>query len=206
MIRITILLLVILTVPALADQTAPTPTAGSKISQYATFCEGQYALCIKAPCEPVVTSNGDGTFSISEANCRCDVISGWSMGPATCAERAPVQQDGRTYLMSTYSNFFNKTNLTLTCASEQTLWAWCYGAPCSIDPKDPTKAICTCPTAKSAARTLGGSCQQDACKSIWSAASFAEDWFANEYFAFYMKKNNPQVPSNPPALACPSPN
>lgn len=105
--------------------------------------------------------------------------------------------------MSTYSNFFNKTSLTLTCPSQETVWAWCYGAPCSIDPKDPSKAICTCPVQTGPAKTLGGACRGDACTSIWSAASFAEDWFANNYFAYYMKKNDLQPPANPPAQDCP---
>ena len=49
-----------------------------------TFCKGQYALCIKAACRPIVTRNSDGTFAVQEANCLCDVENGWSMGPGSC--------------------------------------------------------------------------------------------------------------------------
>ena len=95
-------------------------------------------------------------------------------------------------------------NKTLTCSSTETLWAWCYGAPCVVDPKDPTKANCNCPVKQSAASTLGGDCHQVACGELWSAATPQADAGANAIFAAYMKKNNPTVPSLPPAEACPA--
>ncbi len=169
----------------------------------ATFCPGKYALCIKAPCSPIVTKKGNGTFTISEADCTCDVLTGWSMGPGACDSRAPVTANGRTYLISTYSNFFNKTNLTLSCP-DTTMWAWCYGSPCVVDEKDPSKAICTCPVKISQAMTLGGECRAEACKSIWSAASPIEDRFANQHFYNYMTNHKLQPPPEPPAKGCPT--
>lgn len=48
----------------------------------AVFCEGRYALCIKAPCTPIVTRDkSTGEYSVTEANCQCDMEIGWSMGP-----------------------------------------------------------------------------------------------------------------------------
>jgi hypothetical protein len=169
-----------------------------------TFCDGTYALCIKAPCAPIVSRSG-GSSTIDSALCSCEVVKGWSMGPASCAARVPVQQGGYTFLMSTYSNLFNATNRTLTCSSAETLWAWCYGSPCVVDSKDPNKASCTCPVKQSAASTLGGDCKQNSCNNIWSAATPQADAGANTIFAAYMKKNNPTVPSLPPAEACPVP-
>jgi hypothetical protein len=58
---------------------------------------------------------------------------------------------------------------------------------------------------QSAASTLGGDCQQSSCGNIWSAATPQADAGANAIFAAYMKKNNPTVPSLPPAEACPVP-
>ncbi len=189
-------------VPLLAVAADP-PAMPAEISA-ATFCQGQYALCIKAACSPIVSRNSDGTYSITEANCTCDVLTGWSMGPGTCDTRTPVTTNGRTYLVSTYSNFFNKTNLTLSCPSD-TMWAWCYGSPCVVDEKDPTKAVCTCPVQVSKAMTLGGGCRQDACNSIWSAANPVADAFANNHFYKYMTDNKLQPPPNPPAKDCPPP-
>lgn len=184
-----------LVLPALAQDS---PDMGP-----AVFCQQKYALCIKAPCTPIVTRNSDGTYSISQANCLCDVLDGWSMGPKDCASRAPQTIDGRTYMISTYSNFFNKTNLTLSCSSDDTVWAWCYGSPCVVDEKNPNKALCTCPTKVSAAMTLGGGCRQGACNQIWSAATPANSAFANNHFYEYMTENKLTPPPNPPAKDCP---
>ena len=172
-----------------------------KLKSAATFCNETYALCIKAPCTPIASPGSD---EIDSALCTCDVVEGWSMGPASCSARKPVQQGRYRFLMSTYSNLYNATNKTLSCASAKTEWAWCYGAPCVVDPSDPKKASCTCPVKQSAANTLGGDCHQLACAGLWSAATPTADAGANAIFAAYMKKKNPTVPSLPPAEACPA--
>jgi len=176
------------------SSTAPPPRVGP-----AVFCEGQYALCIKAACSPIVTRNSDGTYSITQANCLCDVLDGWSMGPGTCRSRKPETVSGRTYLISTYSNYFNTKNANLTC--DNTTWAWCYGSPCVIDEKDPSKATCTCPVQTSKAILLGN-CKTSMCNGIWSAATVAENKFANEHFYQYGTDHNFQPPPNPPAPKC----
>ena len=168
-----------------------------------TFCKEKYALCIKAPCKPIVTRKADGTYEITEANCLCVVETGWSMGPGTCESRKPVHQDGHTYLVSTYSNLFNSTNKALTCSNDETVWAICYGKPCVVDDKDPDTATCTCPVKTSAMKTLGGECRQSACKTIWSAATYEAFKFANDEFYKYMKEHH--LPTNPPAKDCPAP-
>jgi hypothetical protein len=73
------------------------------LKRTAQFCDGTYALCIKVPCTPIA-SRGKGGTSIDSALCSCDVVKGWSMGPASCAARAPAQDGSYTTLMSTYSN------------------------------------------------------------------------------------------------------
>jgi hypothetical protein len=183
-------------------QTQPAPP--STENPAAIFCQQTYALCIKAPCSPIASRKPDGTFSIEQANCICDVLPGWSMGPGPCDKRAPVTVSGHTYLMSTYSNFYNKTNLTLSCPSSDQVWALCFGAPCVVDEKDPSKSVCTCPIKIGPAMTLGGNCRQEACKSIWSAATPQADNFANNNFYNYMTANNLQPPPNPPAKDCPA--
>lgn len=188
-------LILLLTALAATAQTAP-----PVIQENATFCDGQYALCIKASCEPIISRDKDtNEFTVTGANCVCDVVDGWSMGPDPCSEREPVQSSGKTYLISTYSNLYNKTNSTLTCATAS-LWAWCYGAPCVVDEKNPTKAVCTCPVMNTPYKTLGGGCRQANCSGLWSAASYAEDWFANNYFAKVMTED--KLPHNPPAGDC----
>jgi len=180
-----------------------TPLFAQDPQRQAVFCKEKYALCIKAPCLPIVTRGQDGKYTVSQANCTCAVESGWSMGPGSCDDRKPVTRDGRTYLVSTYSNLFNTTNKTLTCDKPDTPWAVCYGAPCTIDPKDPNKAVCTCPLSTGKMKTLGGDCRKTACTSLWSAATFAEYDFSNKHFYEYMKEHKLLPPPNPPATECP---
>lgn len=198
-----IVVLFVATMAFAADPQAQ-PSAPSSENPAAIFCQQTYALCIKAPCSPIVSRKDDGTFSIEQANCTCDVLPGWSMGPGPCDKRAPVTVSGRTYLMSTYSNFYNKTNLTLSCPSSDQVWALCYGAPCVVDEKDPSKSVCTCPIKIGPSMTLGGNCRQEACKSIWSAATPQADAFANNNFYNYMTNNHLTPPPNPPAKDCPA--
>ena len=200
--------------PMLAQaQTPPALPAGGKvvdkiaeqIQNQAVFCEGTYALCIKAPCVPIVTLDRIGNYSVDHAACSCEVEKGWSMGPGQCADRGPVRQGKRTFMISTYSNRFNlegKTPFnTLSCTDTSTVWAWCYGAPCVVDERDPTKATCNCPLETSAMQTLGGECTTDNCKYIYSAATPNGDDVANEKFAAYMRQIG--QPHLPPAKMCP---
>jgi hypothetical protein len=198
--------------PALADGAAGQAgeAAGAAaevrgIEEQAMFCDGTYALCIKAPCSPVPTLERLGNYAVDHALCSCNVVRGWSMGPGACEDRRPVTEGGRTYLISTYSNLYNDQEKTLACDASDTLWAWCYGAPCVVDQKDPSKAVCTCPVETGPSRTLGGGCRQGACEGIWSAATPAGDAFANNHYYDWMQKNHPDAGANPPAPPCTQP-
>ena len=107
-------------------------------------------------------------------------------------------------MISTYSNMFNAMHgtlqNTLRCTAKDTLWAWCYGAPCVVDPNHPDKATCNCPVETGAMQTLGGDCQQANCGKVYSAATIAGDAFANKHFADYMKAH--KYPFVPPAQLC----
>lgn len=60
-----------------------------EIQQNATFCEGTYALCIKAPYVAIPTLDRLGHYVTDHAACSCEVVQGWSMG------RAPASTAGR---------------------------------------------------------------------------------------------------------------
>ncbi len=172
---------------AFAAPPATPPTFGG----HAVFCDSQYALCIKAYCPtPHGMPAAGGTI-----DCVCDIANGWSMGPDTCDDR-------KTNLVSTYSNLFNPGHKTVACTNASTLWAWCYGSPCKPDPKNPQKAICTCPVVQSEAVILvpENECKTAACNKVWSAATSSESKFANDYF-FKVGKEKGYKP-NPPALSC----
>ena len=193
---------ILLAALALAVLAVPAPALAQTPAN--VFCQGTYALCIKAPCDLIPAPPiGDGKeIIVNSAMCRCDVVDGWSMGPAPCDARTERTVHGRTYLMSTYSNLYNKEDKTLFCESQDQVWAWCYGAPCLIDENTPKKATCNCPIKVGPAMTLGGDCQKERCKFTWSAATPAQDTIANKNFYEYMTTHHPDWPANPPAAAC----
>lgn len=186
--------------PALA-QAAPPPDGSylAKGKTPAVFCQGKYALCIKAKCLTIPT--GQAAFW---GACSCDVVDGISMGPASCEARKPYVKDGVTVLMSTYSNDYNTKHKTMTCDNDETKWAWCYGAPCAVNPDNPSEAICNCPLRRSTMSTLGGECGKagGGCDGLWSAARPRADKAANVYFYEYVSKHYPGYPVNKPAEYC----
>ncbi len=164
----------------------------------ALFCEGTYALCIKAPCVPVTNAKG----TVTSVVCSCTVEEGWSMGPATCADRRVLKHGSTSHMMSTYSNYYNTEEQTLTCNTTNQQWANCYGAPCTSNNGEPNRAHCTCPVWTGEMKTLGGKCDKGNCNAMWSAATPAQNTFANNYFFEYMSKNHPKYPAKPPAKVC----
>jgi len=190
---LTVLLLAAALPLAAADSSPKEPVKPPDFNGNATMCDGTYALCIKAPCESKVSEN-------NQVRCNCIMETGWSLGPNSC-------QDRKNNLTSTYSNRFNVSSKTVSCP-QPISWAWCYGASCEKDPKDPkgTTAICRCPVVTSQAVILvtESKCSDAStfCSEMWSAARPAESKFANDYFYWWMTKNGHKA--LPPAAACPT--
>lgn len=183
----------------------PQPPPGFGTNQ-TNICRGTYALCITAQCAAIPTLDRLSNYYVNHALCECDVIEdseenpAWSMGPGACEDHGPVTQNGRTFLISTYSNLYNSTNKEVKCGDD-TLWAWCYGAPCVVDEEDPTKALCTCPLVQGKADLLVSDCSvTDYCGQIWSAAVPPGACFANCYY--YRKLTEMGIEVNPPADLC----
>lgn len=189
-----VLLLVPAGVQAASEKGGPEP--GPDV---AVFCEGPYALCIKAPCVPV--ANADG--SVTTVVCSCTVQKGWSMGPAQCPDRRALKHGSTTHLMSTYSNYDNTpNNQNLTCKGNDQAWANCYGAPCVSDASTPDRAHCNCPVKQGEMVVLTDKCGSSTCNELWSAATPKENTFANNHFWNYMKEHHPDNPTRPPAKVC----
>jgi hypothetical protein len=171
--------------------------SGPDPSNVAIFCPGPYALCIKAACAPETDAKG----KVTNVVCSCVVEHGWSMGPASCEARVPVVHNGQMQLMSTYSNSFNTPDhQNLSCKGSSQPWANCYGATCTVDPADPSRARCKCPVRYGDMVTLGGDCNKNNCGKMWSAARPAENAFANTHYWKFMTDHG--FPTNPPAKAC----
>ncbi len=121
----------------------------------------RFALCTSAPCQidPL-----DPNYAI----CDCVVESGANFGKkTTCEERMPQGNK----LRSTFSPIQAGPPMNLkalVCNNKR--WASCLDAPCTTDPKDPTKAACKCAVATTTPwLTFGGECDPAACNKLWSA-------------------------------------
>ena len=177
----------------LAAQAAPKKSGPG----VAIFCPGEYALCIKAECTPQPGAKGKTTNVV----CSCSVQHGWSMGPASCGDRLPIVHNGMLQIMSTYSNEFNTLeNQNMSCKGPNQPWANCYGATCTVDVDHPERAHCKCPVHYGPMVTLGGGCNKNNCSKMWSAATPAENAFANNNYFRWMTDHG--FTTNPPAKVC----
>lgn len=133
------------------------------------ICNQTYALCSAAKCipDPSVTGN---------AICSCETKKDLSVGNKSCKARKPHTDNNITYIVSTFS-FKNKSDPVMSCPAN-TFWTNCMDAPCTIDPMDPSKSICSCPIvqSKQAIVTFGGGCDTSTCEnSFWSGAIPADN-------------------------------
>lgn len=130
----------------------------------AIVCDQAYALCSAAPCLPDPRNPDMGI-------CMCDVFDGPSAGLESCEKRKPFTgKDNAEHIVSTFS-FKHVKSPNLICPSG-TLWANCVDAPCTINPTDPSRALCSCPFSETGqVATFGGACNPATCKTAhWSAA------------------------------------
>ena len=127
-------------------------------------CDQQYALCSAAQCIPN-PENSD------EAICFCVVKEGVSLGKIPCDQRIPfTDKQGLRHVVSTFS-FGEAEKRVMTCPDGNP-WTDCLDMPCTVDPLDPSKAICICKIKRSGSFvTYGGDCDQSTCKTgYWSGA------------------------------------
>jgi len=130
------------------------------------ICDQVYALCTSAQCIPDPNNS-------NESICFCEVRKGKSLGHTPCNKRVPTtDQQGIEHVISTFSfdDFATKENMT--CSSGMP-WSDCLDQPCTVDPLDPSKAICICTIVRTGAfQTFGGNCDRSTCdKGYWSGAT-----------------------------------
>ncbi len=129
-------------------------------------CTQKYALCTSAPCIP-------DPRHPDYAICSCVVEKGDSVGYKTCEKRIPKPGSFKTtQIISTFSFAQFKTKKSMTCM-KGTAWTDCVDAPCTINPMDPSKAICSCKINHTQAFfTFGGDCDTSTCTTgFWSGAT-----------------------------------
>jgi hypothetical protein len=131
-------------------------------------CDQQYALCTSASCIP-------DPNNVHKAICNCVVQKGQSAGFKTCAKRAPkINKFKITQLISTFSFIQFTSKKSMDCDKGMP-WSNCVDAPCSVDPMDASKAICSCKLMHDQAFfTFGGACDTKTCATgFWSGATIA---------------------------------
>jgi len=128
----------------------------------AWLCDQRYALCTSAACKPTPTNP-------SVSICHCFVQDGYSMAYGSCEARKP---SGNRLSSSFSTQKLTSKSAIMTCPASVP-WANCLDAPCEVDPKDPTRAICQCPVVETGPSVIfGGDCDTAACTSaIWSGAA-----------------------------------
>lgn len=137
--------------------------AGS--TKNAIACDQEYALCTSAPCIP-------DPRHPDYAICSCVVEQGDSVGYKQCEHRKPKQAAFKVKkIISTFSFKQFSTKKNLTCPRGKP-WTDCLDAPCTVDPRNASKAICSCKIKHDQTFvTLGGNCDVNTCSTgFWSGA------------------------------------
>jgi hypothetical protein len=130
------------------------------------LCQQQFALCTSAPCIP---EPGNPKVAI----CTCDVQEGVNYATVECDKVKPSTDANG--VRTVYSQFaltqFQQGKRALKCPSG-TPWTWCLDKPCTVDPANPNKAICTCDVVRTGEwATAGGNCNAATCNTAyWSGA------------------------------------
>ena len=168
----------VLAVLAVSFAYAQTTTPASSLTMY--LCKQQYALCTSAVCIP---QPGDPTKVI----CTCDVEDGASMASVACDTLQPsTDANGIRTVFSTYSLTQSIQGLKAMTCPGGTPWSQCLNKRCTVDPSDPTKAICTCDVVRSPNQwmTLGGNCNTSTCAtSYWSGATIPDAYSGGAFMS-----------------------
>lgn len=150
-------------------------------------CDQTYALCTSASCIPDPNNP-------SQAVCYCKVHQGKSYGHAGCSKRKPhMDEHGTHFVISTYSFDDAATKEMMTCPKGKP-WTDCLDKPCTVDPANPTNAICMCDVHfNEESITWGGNCDKSTCDTgYWSGASLKGNKQAMAYFAKVLGRTPPQ--------------
>jgi hypothetical protein len=133
-------------------------------------CSQEFALCTSAPCVPDPRSK-------EYAICSCVVEKGESVGYKSCKDRMPKQWRAQTrQIVSTFSFQQFSTKKSMSCPKGMP-WTNCVDAPCTINPMEPDKAICSCKIIDNQPFfTFGGNCDTKTCANgFWSGATKSSD-------------------------------
>jgi len=194
--------------PAIAADSAGQESSSS--SPAFAVCQGIFALCTEAVCDPVITKTPDGGKEI-EFSCRCKVKVGYSAGanrPRTNpCEAVPT---GTPTVGQQISSRYAPIKSYVACNNKRP-WAWCLDSTCKVDhvdPNDPKKnsATCKCGVATGAPYVYvppDGKYSRTGCDKEYISSATPEDVFqVTEFLTTPAGQNLP--PSLPTLLVPPT--
>ena len=125
------------------------------------ICDQQFALCTSASCVP---SPGNPKVAL----CTCDVwdTKGATVGVASCdAVKPSTDANGWRTVYSYFALTQSYQGKRVMKCAAGTPWAECLNAKCSVDPANPSKAICACETMFQTGEwvTWAGNCNTQSC-------------------------------------------
>jgi hypothetical protein len=137
--------------------------SGGAVAADYQVCKSTYALCTTAKCT-TDPSNSD------TVQCACEVRTGFSVGSTPC--EAAKKTSAGTQVRSRYFPIKSYAR----CANNRP-WANCYDKECVVDPKDPSKATCTCSVKENEGDyvMVTNSYSAETCTiGLWSSATLAQ--------------------------------
>jgi hypothetical protein len=112
----------------------------NKTSNNIIKCNMKFGLCPAAKCIP-------NPYDDSKAYCECDVANGinYSVGNNSCENIKPyTSKSGEEVIFSDFSPVIKKMGYHLQMCSPEAVNMNCMNKICSVDPNNPSKAICLC--------------------------------------------------------------
>lgn len=103
-------------------------------------CNMKFGLCPAAKCIPY-------PYDDSKAYCMCDVSNGvnYSVGNNDCGKIKPyTSKSGQEVIFSDFSPVITKMGYHLQTCPPEAVNLNCMNKVCSVDPNNPSKAICLC--------------------------------------------------------------
>jgi hypothetical protein len=100
----------------------------------------KYGLCPAAQCIP-------NPYDDTKAYCWCDVMNGvnYSVGNNNCQDIYPyTSNSGQEVIFSDFSPIINKLGYHMINCPPEEVNLNCMNKICSVDPNNPSKAICIC--------------------------------------------------------------
>lgn len=173
-------------------------------------CQGTFALCTEAVCDPVITTTASGTKEVG-FSCRCKAQVGYSAGanvpgknPCQSVPTAPLSVGQE--IPSRYAPI-----KSYVACTNQRPWAWCLDAPCTVehvDPRDPEKgrARCACRIATGAPYVYvppDGKYSRAGCDKEYISSATADDVF--QVTEFLTTPEGKNLPPSLPTLLVPAP-